>query len=471
MNVEVNDYSLMIPSMPKPLLDIIIPAHDKPDWIDLSVRAVEHHTKHPFRLIIVDGASQESKTHMLLKDIESRGHLVLRLAQNKSFSNAINAGIEAGDAKNIVILNDDAIVLEGWDSAIIQDLADKRVGMTGARSNFATGYQGSHQHLIGVGEPPYLVFVCVAMRRQVYDEVGPLDGETFDSFSCEDIDYSWRIQQKGYQLKVSDAYVLHAGSRTLNDVCGIENVARHNAKYIVRLEQKWGKEFVREHGRMDKRVLISSFHYTDYSAPVQFMASLLTLKRADGVGFQYYQHKRTPIAFARHIVSEYALKENYDWLIMIDDDATFPPDLVRRLLSHNKDVVAALAYQRLPNHGTVAYEFSPEANGPVHLEGIEHTGLRKVDGTGLHCAAIKTSVFSQMKARGMERWYGGFDNQFGEDFAFCAHMQELGISVYVDADLVIGHVGDPRIVDEAYKKAYEAGKKAGIEKPLIVAAG
>ena len=451
------------------LLDIVIPIHDKPEWVDLCVRAVEHQTKHPFRIIIVDGASQEDKTKTLLKDIESRGHLVVRLAQNKSFSNACNAGIEAGNAKNIVILNDDAIVLEGWDSAILQDLANKNIGLTGARSNFASGFQGTYQHLVGTAEPPYLVFVCVAMRRQTYEEVGPLDEETFDGFSSEDIDYSWRVQQKGYKLNVSDTYVLHAGSRTLNARYN-GNLATNNAKYNRRLEDKWGKEFVLEHSRLEKRVLIASFHYGE-QCHVQFAASLLTLKRSDGVGFQYYQHKRSPIAFARNIVSQYALREGFDWLIMLDDDAIFPSDLVRRLISHNKDVVAALAYQRLEPHGTVSYEFSAEAKGPIALEGIEHTGLRKVDGTGMHAVCIKTSVFAKLKAAGIESWYGGFDNKFGEDFAFCARMQEIGVQVYVDTDLITGHLGDPRIIDEAYKQAYTEGKRQGYSKPLIVAAG
>jgi hypothetical protein len=300
--------------------------------------------------------------------------------------------------------------------------------------------------------------VCVALRRQVYEEVGPLDAETFDSFSCEDIDYSWRVRQKGYQLKVSDAYVLHAGSRTLIDL-GTEGIEKAKQKYQGRLEKKWGKAYAKEYGRVDKRVLVASFHYLE-QCHVQFAASLLTLKRSDGITFQYYQHKRTPIAFARHIVSEYARAQSFDWLIMIDDDSVFPPDLVRRLLSHNKDVVTALAYQRLAPFAAVAYEFSAEAKGPVHLEGLEHTGLRQVDGTGLHCAAIKVSVFERLKDAGIERWYGGFDNRFGEDFAFCAHMQELSIPVYVDTDLIVGHIGDPIVVDEGYKKAFKAQQQA-----------
>ena len=82
--------------MNQPLLDIVIPVHDKPGWLDICVRAVEHHTKHPYQLIIVDGDSQEQKTKDLLEDFKKRSHTVIHLAHNKSFSNAINAGIEAG---------------------------------------------------------------------------------------------------------------------------------------------------------------------------------------------------------------------------------------------------------------------------------------------------------------------------------------------------------------------------------------
>ena len=59
------------------------------------------------------------------------------------------------------------------------------------------------------------MFVCVCFKREHFEHVGGMDDITFDGFSAEDIDFSWKIVKAGLKLKVSAAYVLHAGSRTL----------------------------------------------------------------------------------------------------------------------------------------------------------------------------------------------------------------------------------------------------------------
>ena len=67
-----------------------------------------------------------------------------------------------------------------------------------------------------------------------------------------------------------------------------------------------------------------------------------------------------------------------------------------------------MAYQRKPPYHTVAYELSEEEwkRGDVtgkHMEGIEHTGLRKVDISGFHVSAMRMSVTppSPMSGDGM----------------------------------------------------------------------
>lgn len=458
---------------PEPLIDIVVLVHDVPDWADLCVRSVESHTKHPFRLIIVDNASVEPKTHALFKEWQARGHTVLHLAENRSFSNGVNAGVNAGTSKFIVILNDDAIVTEGWDSALVQDAGEKSVGLAGARSNFAAGPQGNPSF---IGDPPLLVFVCVALRREVWDKVGPLDEITFDGFSSEDLDYSWRVLTAGFKLKVSNAFVLHAGSRTLvktNSSGGAQQVAqalqKNNEKYNARLAEKWGKEWVAEHTKLQQKGLIATFHAEEHTR-VTFMGNLMSLKRSDGVGFHYYHHTRSPIHVARQLVCDYATDNGYDWLVMLDDDATFPSDLLRRLLAHQKEVVCALAYQRKEPYLSCAYELvDPVGVHGSPLENIEHTGLRKVDVSGFHCSMIKTSIIKKLRAGvkdkdgkelvpGTRAYFGGFENKLGEDFAFCANLRKIGVPIYCDTELIAGHIGSAVVVDEAYKKAHKEGR-------------
>lgn len=441
--------------MSAPVLDIVMLVHDCANWADLSIRAVEHHTKNAYRLIIVDMASQEAKTKAMLDDAEKRGHTVLRLSDNRSFSHGVNAGVEAGSAPFIVILNDDAIVHEGWDTTMLTEAAPKHVGMVGARTNFALGAQGMGQFF---GDPPFLVFVCVALRRAVWNTIGPMDAENFDGFSGEDLDYSWRVLKAGYQLKLSGAYVYHAGSRTLANTLGdVERRRKNDEKYGLILRNKWGEAWIKEHSKLQPRILVITYHAEEHTR-VAFMASLQTLKNTGGVGYAFHNVTRTPIHMARQSACDYAADNGYDVLVQFDDDATFPPDVIPRLLAHGKDAVTALAYQRKVPYGACIFELGPDGMFGRPLEGWEHTGLRKVDVSGFHCSAIKTSIIHRMRAAGIKNYFGGFENKVGEDFAFCLNMKKLGIPLYCDTGLISGHIGSAIVVDEQFKKNYEATK-------------
>lgn len=465
--------------MTRPVLDILLPLHDQPGWVDIAIRSIESFTDVPYRLILIDNASELGETKALLKDAENRGHTVLRLPINKSFSNAINAGALLGEGKFLCIFNSDAIATEGWAGALVQDATPRHIGMVGAKSNYASGAQMDPNF---VGEPPYLVMVCVCLRREVFNAVGPLDEETFDGFSSEDIDYAWRVRKAGYKLAVSSAYVLHAGSRTLAAELGAhekvqgpggeifakpmtEARARNDAKYNQRLIDKWGIDWVKENQSTVKRVLVTSFHPEEFTR-VRFMDDFVNMKAVGGYAFNFLRCQRVPIAMARNQVADIAVDQGYDYLLQLDDDATFPPDVIRRLLAHQKPFVAALAYQRKPPHLTCAFEVGDDGLLGKPLEGIEHTGLRKVDVTGQHCTLTHTSVFKKLRAGAPEahgvpalpgtRHYFGWMSEVkvGEDFAFCLNCKKLGIPIYVDTELITGHIGAPIVVDENYKRAF-----------------
>lgn len=455
--------------MNEPILDIVMLVSQEPTWADIAVRAVEHHTKHPYRLILVDQATTDPKMQEMLTAAKARGHTVLRMAENRSFSNGNNAGIRIGHAKFVCILNDDTVVTEGWDAAMIQDCSEKGVGLVGARTNYAAGPTADPSWQ---GEPPYMAFVCVMLRREVWDAVGPLDEENFTGFSCEDLDYCWRVRKYGLKLKVcKGAYVLHAGSRSITKfVAGGNkdpNVATalynaHNEKYNRILLEKWGPEWVAEHTKLTKRILVATYSPQE-TVNLSFAAACIQLKQHGGYSFSFYNHRRTPIHLARQLVCDYAHKQGFDVLVQLDDDSTFPPDLLRRLLSHEKEVVCALAYQRKPPYNHVAYDLDPEqlAKGKLvgnHVEGpIEHTGLRKVDVSGFHVSAMRLSVIAKMQAAGITEYWGGFDRA-GEDFAMCANLKKIGVQLYLDTDLIAGHIAEAPVIDESYRRAYINGK-------------
>jgi len=502
----------------EPLMDIIIPVHNQGRWVELCVQAVKSFTKTPHRIIIVDNASDEQYTKNLLDKLgKEENVLVIRNPENKSFSNSINVGVAAGSAKNLVILNDDAIVSPGWDQHFLQDLADPSVGMTGARSNYASGRQGMG---LAWDDAPFLVFVCVAITRKLWDELGPMDEVTYDGFSTEDLDMSYRVRwcerrvvdgrpilQKANQpirkLRVSKAFVLHAGSQTLQaELKSLQALDQNNDKYMKRLVAHWGEDFVKKNTKPFPKVLAVSFSAEEWTR-VNFMIAFAGLRTGTGFNFACEHITRLPIHLARQVAAEKALAADADYLFMVDDDMVFLPDTLQKLVKIAQEnpevsVINALAYGRKPPYYACIFKQSKNGFGYDNMEGWEDKGVVEVDGTGLSCALIRTDVFRKLDTYYVDKlspedraevdafgksthkldeakdhghkwwrpltklelaqlkshdWFGSFE-KLGEDLFFCRRAKDAGFKIHVDTDQVIGHIGEPEIVGRRVKRAY-----------------
>jgi len=119
----------------------------------------------------------------------------------------------------------------------------------------------------------------------------------------------------------------------------------------------------------------------------------------------------------------------------------FPPNLLERLLSHDKDVVACnYATRRLPVK-TVA--FSDFAELKCVYSG-DKTGLEEVDAVGMGAMLIKTEIFKKLPLPWFSISYLPSGNMYiGEDIYFCKLAQANGMKVYVDHDLSkdVKHIG------------------------------
>lgn len=199
------------------------------------------------------------------------------------------------------------------------------------------------------------------------------------------------------------------------------------------------------------------------------MKALQDLRNSAGYEYSYLQVSRYPIHMARTAAADFALDGGFDQWVQFDDDATFPPDIVRRLLAHGKDCVTTLAYQRKIPHLPCIFELGEDGLMGSPCQGWEDTGLRKVDVSGFHCSIMRTSVIQRLRegtkdaegkvvVPGTRAYFGGFD-KLGEDFAMCINMKKIGIQVYCDTDIDIGHMGSEINVNREYKRAFDQVKR------------
>jgi hypothetical protein len=151
----------------------------------------------------------------------------------------------------------------------------------------------------------------------------------------------------------------------------------------------------------------------------------------------------TDIPSARNTLVKRALEAEVDWVLFLDDDQVFAPDLLTNLLAHEVPVVGALYLQRGGDHGAIAFSHRTE-NGlyeRIDLRELPGEGLLSVRAVGTGGMLIRTEVFRQISSEpdwfehGSEAgWYAS------EDIVFCEKLFQAGIPVYVDLGTPMGHM-------------------------------
>ncbi len=180
-----------------------------------------------------------------------------------------------------------------------------------------------------------------------------------------------------------------------------------------------------------------------------FMTNHLAAHPIEGfrdIEYQIFNKRGSLLANMRQWLLERAIKEGYTHLLFVDSDQTFPPDLVHRLISHDKQVVACnIATKKMPPDPTARQHSLSKIGGEL-VYSHDQTGLEQVWRVGTGIMLIDLNLF---KRKGMEppwfnqRWNEGLNSYVGEDWGFCEKLQKAGVKIFVDHDLSVevGHIG------------------------------
>lgn len=241
---------------------IVVVSYNNADLTRQCIESIVARTTYPnYEVIIVDNASQDETRDMLRSMQRQFPGLKLKLIindQNRGFAAANNQGIAQAEGKYVVLLNNDTVVTNDWLEAMLRHLQNNDIGLVGPVTNsvgneakIAVDYANIEQmhefaarHTVeNVGrhfDISVLAMFCVAMRREVFDEIGELD-EAFGIGMFEDDDYCRRIQSAGYRtVCAEDSFVHHYGQASFKKL--IESgeyqvIWDRNQTYF---EKKWG---------------------------------------------------------------------------------------------------------------------------------------------------------------------------------------------------------------------------------------
>lgn len=194
--------------------------------------------------------------------------------------------------------------------------------------------------------------------------------------------------------------------------------------------------------------------------PALFCQSLALLQRAGDtmVGFEV----GSLVYNARNNLARQAIKHEADWVLWLDSDMVFNPDLLQRMMKvcteNDIDFLTALCFRRKPPYTPCLFDRLDKVE-----KGASYTALLsvpegrfQVGGCGFAGVLMSTDVLISVSAKFNGRMFDPMEG-FGEDVAFCWRARQCGYDIWCDSDIEMGHVGQC-IVTRSFFEAYEAQK-------------
>lgn len=168
-----------------------------------------------------------------------------------------------------------------------------------------------------------------------------------------------------------------------------------------------------------------------HSAHALSLVELTKFNTMNNLDTHVFMDASTVLLTQRENLASMALNLDAEYILWLDSDVVFPATTAVRLISHNKDIVAANYVRRqFPAKG-VAYKKIGEWHNPLSFD-ISDT-LEEVEGIGMGCMLMKTEIFNKISKPWFEFTWAPESNDFlGEDMNLCKKIKEAGYSINVD---------------------------------------
>lgn len=187
-----------------------------------------------------------------------------------------------------------------------------------------------------------------------------------------------------------------------------------------------------------------------------------------------FSHGQSP-AKNRNLIIEQALENNCTHILFLDDDVIFDTDFLKKLMSHNKDIVGGFYLMRNFPHNGIAFDVADEKGlcGYYNIEDNQ-IGLIESVATGLGCILFKTEVFRKLEPPWIR--LGELEpDQWCDDLGFFKRVREAGFKIHVDLDCWVGHIAScvitPGRINNKWVINYNTNGTAQVSIPMVRADG
>ena len=164
---------------------------------------------------------------------------------------------------------------------------------------------------------------------------------------------------------------------------------------------------------------------------------------------------------SRNKILEYAIKKNYDYVLMMDSDVLVPPDILKKLLHNAKDVCSGLyfnytkvkdefkflpvCYRKLEEKYYPIYEkFFPKANMKMFSRQMSLTEAKsgelfEVSIASAGCLFLSKKAFNSGARYGMIKRFEKEFKETTDDIKFFKELREAGFKIYCDTSILCAH--------------------------------
>lgn len=157
------------------------------------------------------------------------------------------------------------------------------------------------------------------------------------------------------------------------------------------------------------------------------------------------------ITDARNSLAKQAISAGADYILWLDSDMTFPPNVLEKMLKHmeeGKDIVSGLYFRRRPPFTPVLFKHLEKGNNVAYDDYPKET-VFECDGVGFGCVMMKKEILLDVLLN-CGTFFDQIDN-YGEDLSFCMRAKEQGYKIYCDSTIKCGHVGQVVVDEEIYQ--------------------
>lgn len=241
---------------------VVIPNYNGKEYIDDCLKALEHQTRKPDRILVIDNGSTDLSADIVEEKYPEA--TLIRLQENTGFCGAVNLGIRESEGMDyVILLNNDTKVLPDFVKELVRAMDRKKDAFScqakmlrmcepGKMDDagdlycafgwaFARGKGRSEREFTRPAEIFSSCAGAAIYRKSVLDEIGGFDEHHFAYL--EDTDIGWRARLYGYRnFFIPTAKVLHVGSAASGSVYNlfkVKNTSRNSIYLISKNMPPW----------------------------------------------------------------------------------------------------------------------------------------------------------------------------------------------------------------------------------------